>query len=145
MGGLTGALLTGLIDENEWKEDIPATFSLMHEQNRSTWEQALFQLATLGSTVVIAGLSGAVMGLLLKIPCIWAQPTTLYDDSEYWCEAHELVHHREGEDEESHSVKSVDEDVKQRSNVVVPEGAVTHTDRNQTEDQMLPPIHRTHG
>ena len=84
LGGIIGAFATSFAETSiPDKETLELTFPAIKE-GRTTSEQAWYQLAALGMTILIAILGGTISG---AIACCFGAPEDLFDDKEHFREA----------------------------------------------------------
>lgn len=113
LGGLIGALSSGFASDVVYGDDISTIFPKRGGVNgRTSWQQCGYQLAALGTTILIAAFGGLLTGAIFRIPFIWGTPEDIYNDEAFW--------HIEHEDTEAKSnirdeTQKADEEAKQNN------------------------------
>ncbi|XP_067880484.1 ammonium transporter Rh type A-like isoform X2 [Heterodontus francisci] len=81
IGGLAGVIAAAMASKNVYGKGLHLTFP----ETRTAIEQAGYQAAGLGATLVLALIGGTITGFILRIP-FWGQPPdqNCFDDDIYW-------------------------------------------------------------
>lgn len=82
MGSLASIISVAVIDQKLFGKHINDIYPAMAE-GRTPSQQALFQLATLGTTIGIAVIGGILTGIIISLP-FYTHPEKYYNDVEFW-------------------------------------------------------------